>query len=132
MVDGWQRAGDVGVVGMHGRRTVAAAWCRRFDESEIVSQWADPEIPELAIAVVDGFRGKGWGQRVLEALLVHAREAGYESLDLQVGERNTGALALYRRVGFVPVGAPEGDLIWMRRNLVGATVHRLPVAEPAN
>jgi diamine N-acetyltransferase len=51
------------------------------------------------------FHGLGLGKRLMEAILLHARERGFDLLTLQVHERNEGAIAFYERYGFKTVGA---------------------------
>ena len=114
MVDGWPRPHDAGVVAIARNVRVGATWYRQFERHELRSQWADPEIPELAIAVSRHHRGRGLGRSLLVALLERARQEGYEALDLQVGQENLNAIALYESSGFEPVGTPETRLIWMR------------------
>ena len=117
MVDGWLRPGDAGVIALRGRRPVGAAWYRLFEADEIVSRYGHPEIPELAIAVGETYRGQGWGRMLLTALAEEAWREGHAAIDLQVGQRNEPAVALYRSFGFEHVGEPEGELLWMRCEL---------------
>ena len=115
-LDGWRRPGDAGVVALAGDRPVGAAWYRRFAPEELAVGFADPSVPELAIAVAEGHRGRGLGRVLLAALCDRARRAGFAALDLNVSPENRPALALYRRVGFAEVGAHRWGL-WMRRRL---------------
>jgi len=56
------------------------------------------------IAVASGARGNHLGQRLMLALVDVAREAGTRHLTLEVRVSNAGALRLYERFGFDPVG----------------------------
>jgi len=51
-------------------------------------------------------RGRGLARHVVELLIAHAREAGYQRLSLETGTQPTfiAARALYGRVGFVECG----------------------------
>ena len=56
-------------------------------------------------AVLPDLRGQGIGRAALTLLLEHARALGVERLSCEVLESNAGALALYRSLGFVTIGA---------------------------
>lgn len=45
-------------------------------------------------------RGKGYGRRILEALLDHARKEGYALVRLETGIDQVEAIGLYESVGF--------------------------------
>lgn len=46
------------------------------------------------------YRGRGWGRRALEFAFDEARALGVGTLHLEVEPENTGAAALYRKLGF--------------------------------
>ncbi|HEY7105796.1 MAG TPA: GNAT family N-acetyltransferase [Acidimicrobiia bacterium] len=117
MIDDWPRPGDAGVIAMRGRSAVGAAWYRLFDPEELRSQYAEPDVPELAIAIARHHRGQGWGGVALDALVECASTEGRRALDLQVGLTNRVAIRLYERTGFERVGDPEDDLVWMRKQI---------------
>jgi putative acetyltransferase len=50
-------------------------------------------------------RGRGVGRSVLDALEAEARRLGMRRLVLETGVRQREALALYRRVGYLPIPA---------------------------
>jgi ribosomal protein S18 acetylase RimI-like enzyme len=50
------------------------------------------------------FRGRGLGQRLAQATFEFAREQGFEKIVIYVLAHNEGALAYYRRLGFVEKG----------------------------
>jgi ribosomal protein S18 acetylase RimI-like enzyme len=64
-------------------------------------------VPEVSIAVLPGYRGKGVGTELLNALRHRADDQGIARLSLSV-ERDNAAYALYEHVGFRPVGRDEG------------------------
>ena len=64
----------------------------------------------LGIGVIDGYRGRGVGSRLLEIALDRARAIGLTRIELGVRERNAPAIALYEKFGFVSEG--------LRRNAV--------------
>ena len=82
------------------------------------------------IALRSKFRRKGYGELLVRVLMEAAWEAGCNDIFLEVRVSNTGAQALYRRHGFVPIGrrrryylAPVEDALVMR---VGTGSHCAP------
>ena len=98
--EGWGRAGDAGLVADEDDRLVGVAWYRFFTCEKHGEGFVDEETPELAIAVVDGFRGRGIGRALMEALHARAREAEIRRLSLSVDADNP-ARRLYLRLGYV-------------------------------
>lgn len=64
---------------------------------------AEAEIKRMYVA--PEARGRGVGRALLQALEAHARSLGATRAVLETGGRQDGALALYRRAGYVPVPA---------------------------
>jgi RimJ/RimL family protein N-acetyltransferase len=58
----------------------------------------------LGMAVLDGFRGRGIGRRLLDGCIAWARSAGAHKIDLEVWPHNTAARRLYEAAGFVVEG----------------------------
>ncbi len=58
----------------------------------------------LNLCVATGLRGQGMGGRMLDYLLVRAREAGCRRIFLEVRPSNAAALALYRGRAFQELG----------------------------
>ena len=73
--------------------------------------------------VVPEFRGRGLARRYLQDVLSICRDAGAETLELEVLVRNAAAIALYKRGGFAIV---DELVIWSRAP-VGANAVHLPV-----
>lgn len=68
-----------------------------------------PEAHLQELYVVPGLRGLGIGRALLEATIQAAREAGATGIDLNTGETDTAARALYESAGFTNrEGAPDG------------------------
>ena len=72
---------------------------RIVGEARYVVSW-DKETAEFAIAVADGFRGRGLAERLMAALLRAARAAGLRWLFGEVLADNARMLAFARRCGF--------------------------------
>jgi ribosomal protein S18 acetylase RimI-like enzyme len=59
--------------------------------------------------VVPSLRGRGTGRALLEAAIDLSRERGADGIDLNTGETDTAARALYESMGFTNrEGSPEG------------------------
>jgi GNAT superfamily N-acetyltransferase len=64
----------------------------------------DPLVAEIKrMYVIPEARGRGIARHVLLALEAEARQLGVSRLVLETGLRQTAALALYRRAGFVEI-----------------------------
>lgn len=92
-----------GLTELLGREGPEAAWVLT-DEGRVVGHGALHARPGgvLSVAMVlrrEG-RGRGGGQRLLEAMEAHARAAGIHKLDLEVWTDNARAIALYARAGY--------------------------------
>jgi putative acetyltransferase len=58
----------------------------------------------LGMGLLQGYRHQGLGRKLLQAAIEHATNMGLEKIELQVYTENTGAIALYRKMGFVEEG----------------------------
>jgi ribosomal protein S18 acetylase RimI-like enzyme len=68
-----------------------------------------PEAHLQELYVVPPLRGRGTGRALLEATIALAREAGAAGVDLNTGETDTAARALYESAGFSNrEGGPDG------------------------
>ncbi len=74
------------------------------------SLWTgEPETHLQELYVVPDLRGRGIGRRLLEETLEFARAAGATGIDLNTGETDTAARALYESMGFTNrEGSPDG------------------------
>ncbi len=110
-LDEWQGEGDreerwrarLGIPGCHllafvdGRPAGMAGGVPVEPEgtAELISMWVAPAV-----------RGRGVGDRLIDAVERWAREVSARVLVLSVAEDNDAAVRLYRRAGFVRTGAP--------------------------
>ena len=95
----WGREGDVGVVGQVDGKPVGACWVRRI-RGGLGLGYVDDDTPQLGIALLPDYRGRGFGRRLMLAALEAARAYGYRQVSLTVHPQNP-ARALYESCGFV-------------------------------
>lgn len=82
----------------NGGRVVG--WCDiRRKERE-----AQAHCGVLGMGIVEGYRDRGLGRRLITAALDAARSAGLERVELDANAENLRAIALYEKVGFVHEG----------------------------
>jgi ribosomal protein S18 acetylase RimI-like enzyme len=74
------------------------------------SVWTgEPEAHLQELYVAPALRGQGIGRALLEASIEVARDAGATGIDLNTGETDTAARALYESAGFTNrEGNPDG------------------------
>ena len=94
-VEGFGRDGDVGVLAESADGDViGVAWTRTIQAYGFVREG----IPELAVSVAPGWRGRRIGQRLMRALFA-ALSPRYRAVSLSV-RRDSPAVRLYLRLGF--------------------------------
>ena len=108
------RAGDVALIATEHDERLGAAWFRLFSADEPGYGFVADDVPELAIAIVGGARGRGVGTALLEHLIDRARADGYRAISLSVNHTNP-ARHLYRRLGFETVGGDEDSFTMVRQ-----------------
>lgn len=101
-VDGWgKQNGDIGLIAEIENQPIGAIWLRLFDDAH--RSFGGGETPELGMAVLKEFRGRGIGKSLLYVLEIEAKNYGYQELCLSVDPRNP-ARRLYEQFGYVHVG----------------------------
>jgi len=112
----WGRPGDMGIaaIDLTSSEVIGAAWVRCFTAKEKGYGYIDDQTPELSIAVLPNFRGKGIGTELLEKLIEQSR-LQVRALSLSVSIDNP-AVRLYRRLGFEVIDESEHSLV-MRKTL---------------
>lgn len=114
-IDGWGRTGDIGWIAEVRNRPVGSATARFFGRDNPGYGFIDESIPELGMAILPEYRGRGIGTRLLRALMQSLKDRGISAVSLSVDVRNP-ARRLYERFGFYEVGA-SGHSVTMRADL---------------
>ena len=112
-IEGWGRAGDLGLLALDGETPAGAAWLRLFSSRTPGYGYVDAYTPELSIALLPAYRQQGIGSRLLEQLLAAAQEQ-YAAVSLSVASENP-AQRLYARLGFQVVDGHNGSVTMLRR-----------------
>ena len=108
-IENWGRDGDAAIIATDEvGGPLGAAWYRLFPESEPGYGFVDSHTPELSIAVLPEWRGRGIGRRLLRALMDSAKAQGFDTLSLSVNPDNP-AMTLYERLGFEKMALNEGN-----------------------
>lgn len=102
-VTNWGRPGDLGLIAEQNdsHAALGAVWVRLYAGANKAYSPTTDDIPELAMAVLPAYMGRGIGSRLLQQLLDAARPH-YPAVALTVRTDNP-ALRLYQRIGFVVV-----------------------------
>lgn len=101
-VEAWGKKGDLGVLAVDGVVPVGAAWLRLMHGYGFIEE----SIPELSIAVVSDYRGRGIGTSLLKSLINSAAPI-YQAISLSAAPDHP-VVHLYERFGF-QVFKLEGD-----------------------
>lgn len=103
-VRNWGRERDVGSIALDAEsgQPIGAAWMRVLLGDDKTGSYVDDVTPELAIAVLPEYVGRGVGTQLLAHVLAAAKEY-YSAVVLSV-RLNNPAKRLYERMGFVSVG----------------------------
>ena len=119
-VSGWMgRPGDLGAAAEVDGAPVGAAWLRRWTADNRGFGFVDEATPELSMALLPPYRGRGIGTALLRWVLAEAgRES--EAVSLSVSPSNA-ARRLYERFGFAAFGAPRGGSVTMLKGLSAPT-----------
>ena len=98
--------GKVGIVPRPYEKVVGAVWTRLMKDYGYV----DDETPSFAISLYKEYRGKGYGTKLMQAMLELLRSKGFKKASLAVQKANY-AVRMYEKVGFVTVDQNEEEFI---------------------
>jgi GNAT superfamily N-acetyltransferase len=92
---------------------VGAAWLRLWSGHERGYGYVDEKTPEISIALLKEYRGFGIGTRMIQEIILKARQQ-YPGISLSVVE-SSPARRLYERLGFKSVGRIQDSLTMLLR-----------------
>jgi ribosomal protein S18 acetylase RimI-like enzyme len=109
-VQGWGRADDLGWLAIErtGALPAGAAWLRLLNSEQHGYGYVNECTPEISLAVLPGYRGRGAGTELL-ARLIRSSQGRFPALSLSVSSSNP-AVHLYERVGFRVIKEAGGSL----------------------
>jgi ribosomal protein S18 acetylase RimI-like enzyme len=112
-VQGWGQPHDRGFAALVKGEPVGAAWLRLLTAERPGYGYVDDDTPELSIAVLPKFRGRGIGSQLMTCLLELAQQTRYPAVCLSVSPGNP-ALRLYQRLGFAKVDETRSSIKMIR------------------
>jgi len=105
-----KRSGDFSLIAVdEQKKSIGAVWYRFWKAENHSYGYVDDNIPELGMAVIKDYRGKGIGTELVNKICYHARKLGIEKISLSV-DPNNFALKLYQKFGFIKVS--ESGTSW--------------------
>jgi GNAT superfamily N-acetyltransferase len=114
-IEDFGKPDDYLIVAEENGVAVGAAWSRILaDPAKRGYGNIDEQTPELAIAVMPEYRGRGIGTKLLRELCAQLAGRGYKRLSLSVQKANPAA-DLYRRNGFEVIRENAEDYIMVKR-----------------
>ena len=111
----WGKDTDMGLLAEIDGEKVGAIWGRFFTSDQPGYGFIADDIPEIGIAILEGFRGQGIGTQLFLAFFSLAKKQKLPALSLSVDRRNE-AHHLYLRLGFTVV-AEDGNALTMKKIL---------------
>jgi ribosomal protein S18 acetylase RimI-like enzyme len=109
-----KRKWDTGVLAYRGSDPAGAAWFRLWTDKNHINGYLDAKTPVIVIAVHEAHRRVGVGGRLLDALILSAKQQNIPQLSLSVTTDNH-ALHLYQQKGFKQVKQTDDMLMMIRR-----------------
>ncbi|HEX7064357.1 MAG TPA: GNAT family N-acetyltransferase [Bacillales bacterium] len=115
----WREGKDHALIAVNQEgHQIGAIWSRTFDEKSAGYGFVDESTPELGMALLPSYRGKGIGRQLLYEMSEAACKLGFKALSLSVDPRNFHALRFYEKSGFVKVWEDEGGSWTMKKELM--------------
>lgn len=112
-VEGWGKPDDIGFIASVAGKPVGAVWLRMLTGDPRGFGYVDDSTPELSIALLPEYRGRGIGSRLMAHLFDNAKSR-YAAICLSVTIGNP-AERLYRRLGFEVVYETDDSYTMVKR-----------------
>jgi ribosomal protein S18 acetylase RimI-like enzyme len=93
---------------------IGAIWTRIFTETEKGYGFVDTKTPELSMSIIEYYRNKGIGTRLLTAMINKLIRLDYDQVSLSVDNENY-AFRLYYKFGFETVESDGKSAIMIKR-----------------
>jgi len=93
---------------------IGAIWTRIFTETEKGYGFVDTKTPELSMSIIEYYRNKGIGTKLLTAMINKLTLLNYDQVSLSVDKLNY-AFKLYHRFGFETVESDEKSATMIKR-----------------
>ena len=89
-------------------RVIGAVWVRIADEYGHM----DEKTPSFSISLYQEYRGKGIGTALMQKMIAHLQDKGYQRASLGVNKENY-AVRMYQKLGFKIVGDGADETEWL-------------------
>ncbi|WP_438347963.1 GNAT family N-acetyltransferase [Paenibacillus sp. FA6] len=110
-VDDWGKEGDMGYIAVNSEgHSIGSITIRYFNEDNKGFGYINNDIPELGMAIMPEYRGRGIGTALLKRLFDGMKERGIKRISLSVDPNNLAAVKLYQRFGFKEVGMVDTSI----------------------
>jgi len=93
---------------------IGAIWTRIFTETEKGYGFVDTKTPELSMSIIEYYRNKGIGTKLLTAMINKLTQLDYDQVSLSVDKLNY-AFRLYHKFGFETVESDEKSATMIKR-----------------
>jgi len=97
------KAGDFGIKATVGVKIIGLAWARIGLVT--TQKFFNEPTPEIIISVLDDFRNKGTGTKLLQELLAALKQNSFKKAALFVNKKDK-AVSLYKKLGFESIANP--------------------------
>ncbi|GAA4781496.1 GNAT family N-acetyltransferase [Microbacterium gilvum] len=103
----WPHAGDA-----FGREADLVRYA--YGRGPAATAYAARHPAHLHIDLLPEVQGRGWGRRLVDALVAELRTRGVPGVHLAADPANTGAVAFYERLGFDRVAEETASAVFVR------------------
>ena len=110
--ENWGQKDDMGWIAFDKGTPIGAAWIRIFYGPNKGYGYIDEKTPELSIALLPKYRGRGIGSKLIDRILDDVKKK-YSAISLSVTQENP-ALQLYQRKEFRKIEISGNSFIMIR------------------